>query len=328
MVVLRGPASVRGSSFRELTKLTLRSRSFIGTEDPCTEQQLWYLYDRFRASPGDLATLARNPVEYEDLVLDQLATMEPDDLRSIYCCPAPVRQHIFIFTLWPSPTSRHEPETRIASQHVLELLWENLLRYRTPDMGYLYHQFRTSATTVADARWIFESRIHQLLRSRQIVRLFPIMQDRSRPGDVIYKGYPQENPMDLQLPGSDEDRLVEGGELRGNCCYRLPSANFSALLLICPPDGSAPDLLIFQITHNTKAHDVSEDSLRDIDNLGLSPDTLRYYVVVTPQRGVRSEIRFPKAYFGKRDRSKLPDNVLWVFNYAVPAGVLFPGFYA
>ena len=67
--------------------------------------------------------------------------------------------------------------------------------------------------------------------------------------------------------------LANRGELRRNH-YILSTP---ILLLIYPPDGSAPLLLIFRITHNreTGAHDVSEEGLGGINNLGLSPDIRR-----------------------------------------------------
>jgi len=125
----------------------------------------------------------------------------------------------------------------------------------------------------------------------------------------------------------DEDRFVEGGEFHTNCYYRFASTNISAFLLARPPDGSAPLLLIFRTALGTEAHNIGEESLCVIDNLGLSPDTRGCYVVVTPKR-IKVEVKLPMVYFGKRGRSKLSDNILWVFNYPVPVGVLFPGFRA
>ena len=131
--------------------------------------------------------------------------------------------------------------------------------------------------------------------------------------------------MELQLPESSEGTLVEGGDFRMDCYYRLASANFpeiDSLLLICPPDGSPPILLMFRISRTDEVYNVSEDTLRHIDNLRLPRGTRKYYVVVTPG-GVEWEVRVPGAYFGRRGRTKLRDKLLQVFAYRVPVNVLF-----
>ena len=195
-------------------------------------------------------------------------------------------------------------------------------------MGRMCSQYWNSATTGISAGWIFESRVHQLLRSQQTIQLFPVTLHSSEADDFIYKGYSRKTPTDLQLPESDEDTLVKGCDFYANRYYRLVSADFPevhSLLLICPPDGSSPLLLIFHITRTAKAHDASEETLRSIDNLDLPKDTRKYYVVVTPE-GVEPEVRVPRSYFGRRGRTKLRDKVLRVFTYPVPFKVLLLGY--
>ena len=142
------------------------------------------------------------------------------------------------------------------------------------------------------------------------------------------RSYLKQNPMDLQLPGLDKRPLVEGGDFHKNCYYRLVSTGFpgiDSLLLICPLDGSPPILLIFRIARNAETHDVSEEGFSRINNLGLSPDTRKYYVVVTTE-GVEPEMRVPEAYFAK-GREKVIGKVSQVLNYPVPTEVLFPRIY-
>ena len=262
-----------------------------------------------------------NPAAYEDLVIDQIQIIEPDDLR--YIPYNPKSTHCRVFTVWPSPTSRYMYENRIVSRLIFELLWDRLLQYRISDMRYLYYEFRASATMAASAVWIFEHRIHQLLRSQATIRLVPIIRHKPGPNDYIYKGYQWENPIDLWLPGSAERPLVEGGRFRRNRYCRLDSPGANSFLLVYPPDGSPPILLIFVVTCSTEIHYVSEDILRKIDSCSLPPDVRRYYVVVTP-KGARPKIKFPEAYSGKKGSTRQSDKGLRVFNYPVGDNVLFP----
>jgi len=189
-------------------------------------------------------------------------------------------------------------------------------------MRYFYITYEERAATAADAAWIFKSRIHQLLRSQQTILLFPILRDGPRPKNFVYNYCLEQNPMDLRLRDSDESPLVEGGGFYVNTCHRLTSPEFpgiDSLLIVHPPNGSPPILLIFSIAHNAKVHDVSEEGFRRINNLGLSPDTRMYYVVVTPEC-IEPEIRIPEGYFMK-GREKAPGKV---FNYPIPMNVLLP----
>jgi len=243
--------------------------------------------------------------------------MDPDDL--LYASYNPRSTHHRIFTIWPWPANRYGYEKRIASRHILELLWDERLKFRFFDMGYMYTQYRASVASAADAGWIFESRVHQLLRSQPTVQLFPLIMGKLGSDDFIYKGFSWENPMDIQLPGSDENTLVKGGDFHANRYYRLVSTDFpgiDSLLLVCPPDGSPPILLIFRIMHTAEAHYVSEDTLRGIDNLGLPRDARKYYVVVVvAPGGVEPVVRVPAAYFGRRGRTKLHEKVLRVLTH-------------
>ena len=280
------------------------------------------MLNKFGASPGDLAKYAADPTVYERLLVDQITKVNPADLRYISRVSDSTYHHIF--TLWPSLTRREVFEKRIASQYALELLWERHLQHRVSDAKYFYDMYRASVTTAADAEWILRSRIHQLLRSQLTIRLSPIVRDAFDPTDFI-GCFLERTPMDLQLPNSHERTLVEGGEFHMNCYYRLGSADFpgiDSLLPICPPDGSPPVLLMFRITSGTVTYDMIEEGFRKIDNLGLSPNIRKYYVVVTPE-SVNPRMRVSGEY-SREGWGKVLGKVSRVFNYPVPADVLFP----
>ena len=59
-----------------------------------------------------------------------------------------------------------------------------------------------------------------------------------------------------------------------------------------PPDQPSGILLIFQIIRNRSHHDVNIASLDKVDGLKISPDTRRYYVVIT-SGGVHLKITAP-----------------------------------
>jgi hypothetical protein len=302
------------------------SRPFIGTGS-YTERQLWHLYNEFGASPKDLATYASDPTAYESLVQQKLWTMNPDHLLRIFRGPrsGDVSHHVVI--IQPSPTTRGFFETKIASRRVFELIWEIHLQHRISDMEYLYSFFQNSQTMAPAAGWIFELRMHQLLRRQQTIRLFPI---RGRPGTTrfLYDGYTasKENPTDLQLAESDEYPLVEGDRLRMNRYYRLDSIDFPAtdsVLLIHPPGEPSPILLMFQMTRNKREHNVDEEGLGKIDDLRLPRHTRRYYVVVTPE-GIQPQIKVPPACFEGRGRRGIsPDELFPVFHCPVRRNALF-----
>ena len=304
------------------------SRPFIGTMDSYTERQLWCLYNEFGANPRDLALYASNPTGYEGLILDKISKIDPRKLRYAIHNPDIEDASHSILIIEPSSTRRGVPEKRIASRRVFELLWEMYLKSRISDMKYYYDLFRTGTTTAADAGWVFEFRMHQLLTRQQTIRLFPITQDLLGPKNSIYKGYPGENPIDLQLTGSDEHPLVEGDHLHTDHYYRPKPTSFptiNSLLLIRPPD-SPPTLLAFQIARNIKAIHVDEDGLCRIDNLDLPPHTRKYYVVATPE-DVQPEIKVPMACFRIEDGTPQnfpPRKVFSLFHYPVRMDALFP----
>ena len=113
-----------------------------------------------------------------------------------------------------SPDSRDTCEKRIISQHVFDHLWDKHRQYQIPDMEYSYNQLQAGPTTADFARWIFEFRIHQLLRGQQTIRIFSIGQDRHRLGDFIYNDY-LGVARTFRLSGSDEHNLVEGAACAG-----------------------------------------------------------------------------------------------------------------
>jgi hypothetical protein len=192
-------------------------------------------------SPRDLAMYMSDPGRYENLIITEISNT-PNG--SFFNGISPL-----IFIIEPSP-SRNVHTERITSQHVFELLWEKHLYYLTSHLGYLYDLFWASPATAASAGWIFDFQMHQLIAEQQTIWIFPITQGDSRSANYIYKDYPGENAVDLQLTGSQEPLAMEDG-FTTNHYYRLQPTNFltiDSLLLIHPPNDSPPILLMFGIT--------------------------------------------------------------------------------
>jgi len=297
----------------------LCSHPFIGIRGSYTEQQLWELYVKFGASPGSLALYASAPDTYESLVTRQIMGARSDDLRCASCDPEAPFHHIFV--TWPLPDRRDISQQTIVSRYVFELLWENHLQHQMSDVEYFYYKFLDSPATADLAGWIFESRVHQLLRKQQIIQVFPITQDGPRPKKVTPKDRSGRKLMEFQLPKSNERPFVKG-EPPEDGYYRLEFATnhpaVDSLLVFHSNRKSPPTFLLFRIIRNTREHIISKDTLDSIKELGLPNGAHKFYVVVTPE-GVKPEIKVPKADPSKGGQSgEFP-----VFNYPVPTNVLF-----
>lgn len=250
--------------------------------------------------------------------------LKPRKLRNIFDNPDSTDAPCDLILTEPSST-RRSPVKRIASRHIFELIWERSLHQQVVGMKYFYNLFRPNEVTAVSAGWIFEYRMHDLLRTKQAIRLSPIAQARPGPVNFIHKEYTEDKSVTTELASSAEYLLVEADDLLENHYYRPEASNFPAadsFILIRPSHDSDPILLIFQMTLNTKSHDVNEAGLRRIHNFKLPAGTRMYYVVITPE-GVKPKITIPKEYFGMKGKGKLGDDRIRVFNYDVSEGELF-----
>jgi hypothetical protein len=291
-----------------------------------SEHQLWYLHDEFGASPRNLAFYASDPADYEDLVLEEIATINPVDLEHILGDPRSGRVSHYVFIIKPSPATRTCFKRMVASQRVFELIWDTHLRHRVYDVQYFYSQSRECAD---DAGWTFELQMHQSLRRQHTVQLFPIHGRRATANYNYYNYTTFEKggkSMVLELPSSDEHPLVKGDHLRMNCYYRPDSSNFpgiDSLLLILYPGELSPILLVFRMTQDTDEHNMNEEGLRKIDELTLPLGTRRCLVLVTPENAY-PQIKVPATYFPNRGRIGVSANIQFpVFHYPVRMGTLF-----
>lgn len=279
------------------------SRPFFHSSPP-KESQIQYLYNTFRASPRDLVHFAHRPGEYKALVAQQVQQVKPDTLPFAFRSLDLEETYDLITRMEPSPTSRSLHEKTVASRGVFELLWEQYLKNRVAEMKRCYDDFKSSPVTAPVAGWIFELRIHQLLRRGYPLKLLPLCLGKAedRQFDIYdnhrtsHKRGSQKN---LQLAVSQEHRLTKGDQLHINHYYRPSAPSFptiDSLLLVHPFGKLSPILLTFQITRDEEEHRVNEEGLRRIGELVFPPATRRYHVVVTP-RGMEPRVKVPNGCF-------------------------------
>jgi len=169
-------------------------------------------------------------------------------------------------------------------------------------MEEFYNLLLATSITTTPARWVFEDRMHQLLRTERTLELFPILPHLGKT-NVMFDNYTasktKKNPTEFRLTRPKEHRLVEGAKLQMNHYCRPESSTFAAVasvLLINPPN-EPPILLMFQITRNKTKHITKPGGLWKIDGLIVPPGTRKYLVIVTPE-DVHPGITVPLEYFG------------------------------
>ena len=246
-----------------------------------------------------MVSFAEAPRKYEDMILREIDGIAPSQLPHIFRNPAfhPSSRHLSIVK--PSPTDRHRFVVNFASRRIFELLWEKHIQHRVCDMGSLYDVFRGGPHTAIDAKWIFESRIHQLLARRQEIWLFPICGHRTEV-NLVYNDYTasenEDNSITLYLTGSEMHDLAMGDRPQENRYYRLKSNGFLAAdsLLLLKHHDQEPILLVFKIACDESDQAIVYD-LRKIDDLGLASNVSRCYVVVAPE-GIKPTMTVPLEY--------------------------------
>ena len=249
-----------------------------------------------------MATYGDDPEGYEDELQRYIDEIGADDLPHIFRSPGSSHLSHYIITIYSEEGHRGRFEKKFASRRVFELVWEKHLARRLDLMEELYNMFLASPITAIPAGWVFEDRMHQVLRTEGILRLFPIHPRRGET-NVIFDDYAASkagsNLTEFQLASSEEYPLVEGDGLVMNHYYRPESSNFAAVdsvLLIRPPSGSLI-LFMFQMTRNKAKPSTNLEGLWKVGGLGVPPGTRRYLVIVTPEN-IYPSITVPLEYFG------------------------------
>jgi len=252
--------------------------------------------------------------------------IEPGQLRRAIQDPGSLDFSHLIVTIWPVPPDQFSFKVQFASKHIARLLWAKHIHSQVDDMQHLYNLFSANDVTAASAGWTFEFWMHELLRRKQTLKLFPILRSSNRGSvNLIYDNYTatsgRKSAKTFKLRASAEYPLMEGVRLDNNHYYRSEASNFSAidsLLLICPALCKPPVLLMFQMTLAKEVHEVKLRGLQKVDDLDIFPGAQRYYVIVTPEK-IQPKITVPIEYF----EGKEVDKTLKVFHYPVGSKDLF-----
>ena len=268
----------------------------------CSERQLFHLFHRYGASTRALAQYGPRPEDYEARLERHIGEIWPDDLPRIFRNPGCSLHSHYLITIHPGEVYRGKLEKKFASRRVFDMVWERHLADRVDLMEELYNLFLAAPITAISAGWVFENRMHQLLRTERTLQLFPILPRRART-NIIFDDYAASkariDPIEFQLTCSEEHPLIEGAELVMNHYYRLESSDFAAVdsvLLIHPP-GDPPILFMFHVTRDETKHSTNLGGLRKIGELGVPLGTRRYLVIVTPE-SIHPSITVPLKYFG------------------------------
>ena len=290
------------------------SRTIIGDlPQVYSEQEVYHLYNKFRASARCIAFYASDPECYEDHVNEEIAEMDPETIRHMFSRPYDTPRYVGIIE--PSQTRRDVFETRVASKHILELLWKaySLHRWPTSDVTHFCRLFQSSSDTTA--RWTFGIQAHEFLRRQQTVHLIPLVRDKPKVANFIYNRHTGEKLVALQLAKSEEYRFGKGDELCANRYYKPDPADFPAIdsfLLIPRSRLASPILVVFHIAWGAGEHRVSRTSLCSIDSLPLPKNTRQYHVVVSPEKWFPNTLIF----WGEEGGTK-PSKRSQVFNYPI-----------
>jgi hypothetical protein len=277
-----------------------------------------------------MSIYARDPDAYHNFLVRQVELLSPDTLRHTLQSPdSGTVSHLITLTK-PSPASRSRPEKVIDSRVIFELLWDKHIKFRAAEMEALYDLFQSNTfQTSSAAGWMFELRMHQVLRQENSISLYRIHGRRGNT-NLIYDDYAisksRKHTMAFQLTESEELPLDEGIKLDIGRYYRSRALNFptiDSLALIHPPREPSPILLMFQITRNKTQHEVEESGLVMVNGLQLPPGTRKVYVVVTPQDR-QPQITAPKKYFIDQGMGKKKaDKVFQVFHCPINTRLLF-----
>ena len=335
MVYLRAAPGVCGYGVWRLATLSFfYSRSFLGDDCP-TGQQLSYLHNEFGAlSPGDMVRFAKAPRKYEEVVLRAISNIEPSQLPDIFQNPAFHPSSQYLAVIESSPVDHDRFIAGFASRRIFELLWEKHIQHRPHGMRCLYDVFRRVPLPYEDphsttaARWIFESRIHQLLVKRQEIQLFRVRGHRVE-ANLVYDDYTtsadEDDSITLCLTESEAHDLAwETGQLRENWYYQFKPNSFPAVnSMLLLKHNQEPVLLVFKIACDKSDRDSTVHGLREIDDLGLASDVSRCYVVVAPE-GIEPTITVPMEYLKDEGLvDPLADRGFGVFHRPVSMSTLF-----
>ena len=166
--------------------------------------------------------------------------------------------------------------------------------------------------------------MHQLLREQQTIQLVRIAPaDDPGPERPAPKRKSEGESTKFQLPRSDEKPFIKEN-FSANTYYRPSSADLPAVdsLILISRSKLPSFLLLFQIIWDTNEYNLSEGILDDINKLHSLKTAQKCYVVVTPGE-IKPNIKVHKAYSGKGGGGGQPVENISVYNYSVPANVLF-----
>jgi len=236
----------------------------------------------------------------------------------------------YVTRIEPSYDERGVPRKTISCRFAFELLWDKYMKDQVSEMDYFYHLFSNNSITASAAGWIFEFRMHQLLRDGCTIHLFPINghhANKSTIYDHYSHSYSPGFAKAIQLPTSEEHSLLPKMTLAMGNYYRPLNVTFPAinsLFLVELPDEPSPILLMFQMMQNKVSHDMKPKGLLAVEELDLPLNTQKWLVVVTPFNIEPKIVVPPKTDAPNTNQMDIDvDEAFRVFNYPVETQMMF-----
>ncbi|KAH9983713.1 hypothetical protein BJV74DRAFT_597753 [Russula compacta] len=216
--------------------------------------------------------------------------MNPAGIRTALESPDMDYSSYDVTRIEPSHTSRGIAQKTIASRFVFELLWDKCIKDQVSEMQALYGLFTSSPITAPALGWLFEFRMHQLLRDGLRHSKFPspslLSWVRGHTLRQLFHLSPQSKLKTTYLVAPINRTFLETRDEFTTGSYYCPSdLNLTAvdsLILIHSPGEPSPVLLMFQMMHTSDQHSVDPSSLIAVNRLQVPRNTRKWYVVVTP----------------------------------------------
>jgi len=284
------------------------------------EKDLWRFYSNYGPSPRSLFLFAHNTTHYEYCLNMEIGNLSPDSLIELLQDPnAAIEDIHFVITTGPLPGDRSKPYRTFTSPGVIGEYCKSLFEDEVDVLRRHYDALCGHPTTFNAAGMVFEHCVHQFLRKKKTITLFPILGRILTKGEnsgdgIIYDNYTTtknaKGQKQVKLPELEEFIIIDESEtgVKYGTYYRPKRRNFPSInswVLIRRGHLKGPVFIMFQITINATEHDVKQEGLDLMDRLDIPQNASRWLVVLTP-RGVNPKIGPVMANYLKK---KIPANV-------------------
>jgi len=321
MVIRRSAPSVSQPTLGTPQRLHFYSHS-LNWQDT-SEQNLWYLHNKYGASLRDLCNFANHLGRYDEIIdyeLDQLSHNDP--FKRLCSIANSTDDSPRLFSTGPLPTNRALPERKFVSSYVLEQIFRKVFRNQVEETRRFYEKSLRFTTTAIVAGMIFEHEVHRLLHGGIVLNLSPILSSGLVTENITYDNYTSTiDTKTFVLPKLTDSTLAGGINVPldpGTYYHPRGFPTINSWVLTQPAPQGTHVLLRFQITTNEGESGVEKDSLEMVDK-AVEERIKKYLVVITPT-GVKPRINVPRGYLVV---GRQPDKAFPVYHLEISPDELF-----